>query len=159
MGTTAFSYSAKSELPSAAHCFLATVGPLSATGTSSIHLSALSSIAGIAVGMAVTGTNVAATVVSVLVSQTAVDLALATTGAPSAVYFTGDVFKILLIKVSPGGTYAGGQTNVGTPATGAPTLTDVGTDEVANGSGYTTNGFTLTNISPLIGSTAAYWSF
>jgi hypothetical protein len=112
--------------------------------------------------MAVTGTNVAAnTFVSAIVSATAVTLSVATTGAPSAVIFTGDVFKILLIKVSPGGTYTGTQTNVGTPGTAAPTVTNVGTDEMTNtsGSGYTTGGFTLVNITPQTSGTAGFWSF
>ena len=94
-------------------------------------------------------------------SQTALDLNIATTGAPSAVTFTGDIFKILLIKVTPGGTYTGTQTNVRTPGTGAPTVTNVGTDEVTNsgGAAYVSGGFALTNISPAAGSTAGFWSF
>jgi hypothetical protein len=116
-------------------------------------------ISGLAVGMAVTGTNAGAGgVIAAFVSQTALNLSVASTGALTAPTFTGDVFKMLLVKSSPGGTYAGGQTNVGTPGTGSPTLTNVGTDE-ASGTGYTTGGFTLANIQPAVGSTAGFWSF
>jgi hypothetical protein len=113
--------------------------------------------------MKVTGTNTAAnTFVSQLISQTALTISVASTGALTAPTFTGDQFNILLIKSTATGTYTGptgSQTNVGTPATGTPSLSNVGTDEVANGSGYTTNGFTLTNITPATGTSAGFWSF
>jgi hypothetical protein len=51
-------------------------------------------------------------------------------------------YKMLLIKVSPGGTYNNTLTNVGTPGTGAPSTSNVGTDE-ASGTGYTSGGATL----------------
>jgi hypothetical protein len=122
-------------------------------------MTGLSTTAGIAVGMAVTGTNAGAGgVVSKIVSQTAVDLSVASTGALTAATFTGDVFNMLLIKASPVSTFSGTQTNVGTPGTGASSVTNVGTDETS-GSGYTTGGFALTNISPAVGTTAGYWSF
>jgi hypothetical protein len=165
MGTTAFCVSAKVELPSAAHCFLAPVTIATMTGTTSVHLTALSGtgIAGIAVGMSALGTNVPASFVSLLVGQNALDLNIATSGAPSNVTFSGDAFKILLIKASPTGTYTGTQTNVGTPgpAGGSPSLTNVGTDETS-GAGYSAGGLALTNISPssgVGGTTAGYWSF
>lgn len=158
MSTTAFCYSAKQELAMGAHCFAAIVSGLTTTGVSTTHITSISGagISGIAVGMAVTGTQVAAgSVVALLVSQTALDLSVATTGTSSALVFTGDVFNMALIK---SGSYSGTQTNYGSGA-GTPSVTNLGTDEVANGSGYTTGGFALTNISPAIGSTAGFWSF
>lgn len=58
------------------------------------------------------------------------------------VHEASDTYKILLIKVSPAGTYDSAITNVGTPGTGSPTTSNVGTDEVT-GTGYTTGGATL----------------
>lgn len=64
---------------------------------------------------------------------------------------TGDVFKIALLK-----TEASIATNYGAASTDYDTLS---TDEVANGSGYTTGGITLTNITPATSGTTAFWSF
>lgn len=58
----------------------------------------------------------------------------------------GIAYKMLLIKVSPSGTYNNTLTNVGTPGSGTPTTANVGTDE-ASGTGYTSGGFALTNVS------------
>lgn len=55
-------------------------------------------------------------------------------------------YKMLLIKTSPTGTYDATLSNVGTPGSGAPSTTNVGTDEVT-GTGYTTGGFTMTGVS------------
>src|SRR5437868_6120570 len=57
-----------------------------------------------------------------------------------------NTFKMLLIKVSPSGTYDKTLTNVGTPGSGAPSTSNVGTDEVT-GTGYTSGGVTLTGVS------------
>lgn len=67
----------------------------------------------------------------------------------------GIAYKALLIKVSPTGTYDNTLANVGTPGSGSPTTTNVGTDEMS-GTGYTTGGFTLTNTAPTNGSNVAY---
>lgn len=160
MATTAFAYSAKAELAQAGHCFLATQSGVSCSGTSSqFTLTSLASTAGIAVGMAVTGSNVASgAVVASIDSGTQVTVSKAHTGSVTSATFTGDVFKMLLIKASPARTFAGDQTNVGTPGTAAASATNVGTDETS-GTGYTTGGFSLTNISPAVGTTAGFWSF
>jgi hypothetical protein len=144
-------YSAKAELMSGAHCFLATQSALSCSGTNgSQNITGLSSAAGLAVGMAASGTNVASgAVISEILSATSVQLSAPNTGSVSSISFTGDAFKILLIKSSPSLTYAPTQTNVGTPGTGSPSTSNVGTDEVGtSGTGYTSGGFALTNISP-----------
>lgn len=160
MATTAFCYSAKAELAQAGHCFLATQSAVSCSGTSGqFTLTSLASTAGLAVGMAVTGTNVASgAVLASIDSATQVTVSKAHTGTVSAATFTADVFKMLLIKASPTRTFDGSQSNVGTPGTGAPSATNVGTDEVS-GTGYSSGGFTLTNISPAVGTTAGFWSF
>jgi hypothetical protein len=67
----------------------------------------------------------------------------------------GLAYKMLLIKVTPGGTYDSTLANVGTPGSGAPSTTNVGTDE-ASGTGYTTGGVALgTNTAPAISSGVA----
>jgi len=162
MATTAFCYSAKVEMAQGAHCFLATQSALSGSGSNAAFtLTGLASTAGVVVGMAAAATNIAAgAVVSSIDSASQVTLSKAHTGTVSnGISFTGDVFKFLLIKVSPTRTFDGSQTNVGTPGTAASSATNVGTDEVT-GTGYSSGGFTLTNISPAIASTTyATWSF
>lgn len=71
---------------------------------------------------------------------------------------TGNVFKMALIKVSPSLTYAGTQTNAGTPGTGTPTTANLGTDEVS-GTGYTAGGLAMTNVTPVIVSGTAVATF
>jgi len=70
----------------------------------------------------------------------------------------GIAYKMLLIKLSPAGTYNDTLSNVGTPGTGTPSPTNVGTDEVT-GPGYTTGGFALTNVNPALSSGVATTSF
>lgn len=70
----------------------------------------------------------------------------------SFVQGTGHVFKAALIIPSPAGTFGAASTN----------YSNLGADEVANGSGYTTGGFAWTaaqNITPLTSGTQAYWSW
>ena len=67
---------------------------------------------------------------------------------------SGNVFKVALGKTSPAGTYGAATTNYSN-------LTG-NSDEVANGSGYTTGGFAWTaaqNTTPLTSGTTAYWSW
>ena len=67
---------------------------------------------------------------------------------------TGHVFKCALGIVSPTGTYGAATTNYSN-------LTG-NSDEVANGSGYTTGGFAWTaaqNITPATSGTGAYWQW
>lgn len=68
---------------------------------------------------------------------------------------TGDVFKMALLKAvaSTTGTYGHAFLNAGTPGSGSPTTSNIGTDELANGSGYATNGYNITaanNITPIV---------
>jgi hypothetical protein len=64
---------------------------------------------------------------------------------------TGHAFKLALLK-----TEAAIATNYGAASTD---YDNVGTDEVANGSGYTTGGIALTNITPQTSGTTSFWSF
>src|SRR3569833_1785572 len=150
MATTALPTSFKQELLWAGHCFGATMTPTVTAASAATSVTSVSSMTGIAVGMSVTGTNVAAgSKVLATTSSTAFTLSAATTGAISAAAVTvsGDVFKIALIKTSPAGTYDATFTNAGTPGTGTPSSSNIGTDETS-GTGYTTGGVPLTNVSP-----------
>jgi hypothetical protein len=149
LATTAICTTFKAEILEAGHSCLVTQSSLSCTANTTATVTGLSSTAGLAIGMAATGTNVPAnTFVAQIVSATSVILSQATTGACSAITFTADAFKLLLIKSSPARTFDGTQTNVGTPGSGSPTAANVGTDE-ASGTGYTSGGIALTNASPV----------
>jgi hypothetical protein len=150
MATTAFCTSAKVELLKAGHNFTATKTPTCNTTNTSINVTSVSALTGLQPGMPVSGTGIAAnTVIARFTSSTALDLSIAATATNTGITLTAtaDVFKILLIKTGPTRTFDGTQTNVGTPGTSAPTATNVGTDEVT-GTGYTSGGFTLTNVDP-----------
>lgn len=150
MATTAMDTSYKVELFQAGHCHNATITGTASGVSGAFTLTGLASTAGIAVGMAASGTNVAAgAVVASIDSASQVTLSKAHTGTitTATITFAGDQFSMLLIKTSPGRTFDGTQTNVGTPGTGSPSVTNVGTDEVS-GTGYTSGGTALTNVTP-----------
>jgi hypothetical protein len=144
----------------AGHCLNA---PISVTGSthSNTTLDGLASTAGISRGMAVTGGDVAAnTFVANVTSNVALVLSIAASGTSSASRtFTGDALKLLLIKVAPTRTFDGTQTNVGTPGSGSPTASNVGTDECSATGGYTSGGVALVNVTPILSSTTAVASF
>lgn len=151
--TTAMLTSFKSDLMSGGHCFNQVRTP-TANGTSGqFTLTSLSSITGLAVGMAASGTNVAAgAVIASIDSATQVTLSKAHTGTITGgtITFTGDVFKLALIKVSPTGTYDASSTN----------YTDItGNSDETSGTGYTAGGIALTNTSPAISGTTAFVDF
>lgn len=151
----------KAECVSGAHCFVAPQ-TLTFTSTATTIISGLTSVANLAVGMVVSGTNiVAGTTLSRILSQTSVQIDVAPSAAITTATFTGDTFKGLLI--SPTGSnsaYGRGTYNVGTPGTGTGTGTgNVGTDETS-GTGYTAGGVAMTNITPLVSAgNGAYWAF
>lgn len=62
------------------------------------------------------------------------------------VHQAADLYKIALIGAGASGTYNASTTNVGTPGIGAPSMNNLGTDEVV-GTGYTANGATLADYS------------
>jgi hypothetical protein len=162
MATTAFCNSAKVELLEGTHCLFATQSGLAGAGVSTAFtITGLTTTAGLALGMVATGTNIAAgAIIASIDSATQVTVSKAHTGTVTSgtIAFTGDVLKMLLLKVGAFAA-AGTQSNVGTPGTGTPGVTNVGTDEVAAGGGYTSGGTTLTNVTPTLVSTTAITNF
>jgi hypothetical protein len=149
--TTNMCVSFKSDLFSGLACFNATL-TFTATGVSTQTWTAVSSLTGLAVGMALSGTNVAAgTVIAQILSASSIFVSKASTGAIGTVTATADSFMMALFKTSLSGTYDNTTTNY-TQMTG-------NSDEVANGSGYTTGGTLLTNVSPTSSGTTAWVNF
>lgn len=151
--SSAFCTSAKSELFGAAHCFQGTVTPTANGSNGAFTLTSLSSNAGIAVGMAASGTNVASgAIVASIDSSTQVTLSKANTGAISGgtITFTGDVIKMMLFKNSVTGTYGAATTNYSQVT---------GNSDEASGTGYSAGGVTLTNTSPTTSGTTGYITF
>ncbi len=152
--TTAMQTSFKSDILSGLHCFNATVAKTGVSGVNgAFTLTGLANVTGLAVGMAATGTNVAASaVIASIDSASQVTLSKAHTGTitTASITFTADAFKIALGKPSPTGTYDASSTNY-TDLTG-------NTDE-ASGTGYTAGGAALTNVSPTTSGTTAFTDF
>lgn len=151
--TTAMATQFKQDMLQAKHCFNATITK-TANGTSGqFTLTSLANVTGLAVGMAVSGTNVASgAVIASIDSSTQVTLSKAHTGAISGgtITFTGDVFKIALIKVSPAGTYGAASVN----------YSDItGNSDEVSGTGYSAGGAALTNVTPTTSGTTAFTDF
>jgi len=71
---------------------------------------------------------------------------------------SGNDFRVVLGIASPTGTYNASTTNYGT-GVGTPTVSNMGTDELATGSGYTQGGYDIAvanNITPQISGTTAF---
>lgn len=150
--TTAFCTSAKAELLQAGHCFNATVTPTGNTH-SNTFVDNVSSIVGLSVGMAVSGSGIAAsTFIAAINSATTLTLSILAGSALTGTTLTisGDIFKMALIKVTPTGTYGAASTNY-TNITG-------NADEVS-GTGYTATGTVLTNVTPTTSGTTALTNF
>ncbi len=164
MATTGICNSFKAELLQAGHCFNATQSSLAGAGVNgAFTITGLASTAGLSVGMAASGTNVAAgAVIASIDSATQVTVSKAHTGTVTSgtIGFTADAFKMALIKVIPSLTYAATQTNYGS-GSGTPTTSNIGTDEATNSSGtaYSAGGIALTNVQPALSSTTATTSF
>lgn len=150
--TTAFCTSAKSDLMSGLWCINATT-TFTANSSSSTTYTSVSSLTGLAVGMALSGTNVASgSVIASIDSSTQITASKASTGSISGgtITATGDVLKIALFKTSVTGTYGAATTN----------YTDMtGNSDETSGTGYTTGGAALTNVSPTTSGTTAYVNF
>jgi hypothetical protein len=158
VATTTLTTSFKTEILQGGHNWTATLTPTGNTTNTSTSVSSVSSVANIAVGSPISGTGIPAnTVVAAVPSSSTLTLSQAATATNSGVTLTisGDTFKILLIKPSPSGTYDSTLSNVGTPGSGAPSTSNVGTDE-SSGAGYASGGFTLTNVTPANSSGTAY---
>lgn len=150
--TTAMTTSSKAEYMAAGHCINSTVTPTANTHTSTT-VDTVSAMAGVAVGMAVTGSGVPAnSFVAAITSATAFVLSQATTTSLSGTTLTisGDPLFVALIAATPTGTYDATSTNY-TNVTG-------NTDETT-GTGYSAGGLLLTNVSPVTSGTTAYINF
>lgn len=152
--TSSMTASFKTEILGSGHCLQGTVTPTGSATSGSFTVTSVSSMAGVAVGMNVSGTNIPTnTVVARILSSTSFTLSQATTGVISTGTLTisGDAFFCALIKASPSGTYGAATTNYSNVVSN--------TDEVASGSGYTTGGVALTNLSPANNGTSSFVSF
>jgi hypothetical protein len=162
LATNGICNSFKVEVLQAIHCFNATLSGQSVTNTSGqAALTGITSTAGWSVGMGLSGTNVQAnTVVAAIGGATSATMSLASSGgAVTSVTVTGDAFKMALVKVSPSTTFGPSTTNIGTPGSSASSQSNLGTDEAATGTGYTSGGMALTNVTPALSSTTATTSF
>lgn len=151
--TTSFPNSAKTEYPSAAHCLLATATFTANTTNASPTLATVSSLAGLAIGMPISGTGIAAgAVIVAFASGTSITMSANATATGTGVTITavGDVFKMGLIKSGMAGTY---------DATTALYSTITGNTDEATGTGYTAGGTALTNVSPALSSGVAVMTF
>lgn len=146
--TTAMCTSFKRDLMSGLHCFNANTS-FTATGNATVTWTSVSALTGLAVGMALSGTNVAAdTVIARILSGTSIEVSKASTGAIGTVNAVADTFRIALIKGSHTGTYGAATTN----------YTDVtGNSDEASGTGYTATGVALAGqVSPTTSGTTAF---
>lgn len=151
--TTAMCSSFKAELGRSIHNFSAPVSQSGTTNTGNGQITGLGSVAGLVVGMPITGTGVAAgAVVASIDSASQVTASKnGTAAATNTLTFSGDTFKMALIKSGMAGTYGAATTN----------YSDVtGNSDEVTGTGYTAGGATLSaNISPALSGTTAYWSW
>ena len=148
--TTNMTNSFRQEILEAGHCFfgsLAQPGNVAATGL----VNNLTSTANMSVGMSVSSTHVTgANVIVAIINTTAFTLSNAASGtAQETITVNGDAFLLALIVNNFSGTYDRTVTNYGT-GSGSPTSSNLGTDEVPNGAGYTTGGFALTSVNPSV---------
>lgn len=152
--TTAMATSFKAELFGAGHCFNATVNPTFTVANASTSVTNVSSMSGVAVGMAFTCTTAGIapnSFVAAITGSNALTLSIASTAGITGGTATiaGDTFKMALIKAGFTSSYS--STNVN--------YTDAVADEVPNGSGYTTGGSALTNTSATTQSNVAFITF
>ncbi len=154
----------KSEVMQGADAIGVTIVQTISNVSGAFTLTGATSTAGIAVGMAITGSaNLpAGSVVASIDSLTQVTSSKASTATitTTAMTFTSDVLKLCLLKsgVTPNGAT---QSNAGIPGTGAQTVTNIGTDEVAASGTYSAGGNALTNTAPIQTNpiTSAAWSY
>lgn len=71
----------------------------------------------------------------------------------------GDTYKLVLIKAGHTGTYDTTMTAGGTPGTGAPSSTNIGTDEVSASGSYSSGGITLSGFSATLQGTTGCLDF
>lgn len=150
----AMAASFRKDLLCAAHCFLPNTSKTGTSVTSSQIVTSVSSVAGLAVGMRVTGGGFPVDTVLAGIDSVASQIFLSkpcTSGITGGTLsFLGDVFKIALIRPSMTGTYDANTTSYNTVTTNS--------DEVS-GTGYVAGGFTLTQIAPTSADGRGYLSF
>lgn len=121
------------------------------TGASTQTWTGLSSLAGVAAGNFLTGTNVAAgTRVADILSSTSIFVSKASTGAIGTVTMVGDTFKMALFKVGVAGTYSAASTAYADMT---------GNSDETSGTGYVAGGTALVNVDPVASSPSAYTDF
>jgi hypothetical protein len=140
--TTNMTNSFRTEILQAGHCFAVTLAQTGNSHTSTL-IDTLTSTANLSVGMAVSKADVTgANVIVAIINSTALTISSAASGtAQGTVTFTGDVFKMALIKHSPTGTYDKTTTNY---------TTVTGNSDEVSGTGYAGGGFTLVNVQPTV---------
>jgi hypothetical protein len=151
--TSAMCTSFKRDLLSGLHCFNQSRTFTGTVVSGQFTVTGVSSLTGIAVGRGASGASLASgAIIASIDSASQITLSKAHTGSGSpTITIVGDTFKIALFKVGVAGTYGAATTNY-TDMTG-------NSDEVPNGSGYTTGGATLTNVDPTTSSTTAFIDF
>lgn len=148
--TTAMCTSFKVDMMFGRHHF-AQSRTFTATGVSTATWTAVSALTGMAVGNALSGTNVAAgTVIARILSANSIEVSKASLGAIGTVTMVGDIFKIALIKPAHAGTY-------GAASTSYANIT--GNADETTGTGYTAGGANLTNVDPTSTGTTAFTDF
>jgi hypothetical protein len=159
--TTAFPASAKQGMMQGQHCFNGSGTATCTTTSGSTRLTAISSLANIAPGCAVSGAGIPAnsyvgfidSAASCYITQQA------TASASPSLTFVGHGMSMVLLIGTVTGTYGSNTTNYGS-GSGSPTNSNVGTDELSTGSGYTQGGVACggaNNTTPTLGGgTTAY---
>lgn len=152
--STVMTTSFKTGMMQAQHCLAASVVKTGVGGVSGeFTLTGLANVTGIFVGMAASGTNVAAgAVVASIDSATQVTVSKAHTGTITAasITFAGDSLKLALGKVTPTGTY---------DATSTVHADLTGNTDETSGTGYTAGGVALTNNGVVSSGTTAFADF
>ena len=77
----------------------------------------------------------------------------------NGVHLSAHVYEIALIKTGHSGTYNKATLAAGTPGTGAPTTSNLGTDEVTASGTYAAGGVTLTGRTVSLSTDTAYLDF
>jgi hypothetical protein len=139
--TTALPSQFKVSVLQGGHCFNGSGTATGTTANTSTHITALSSLANVAIGCSVSGTNVPAnSFVGAIDSTTSCYITQACTGAGSpTLTFVGHNFNCALMIATVTGTYGAGSVQWGS-SSGSPTTTNLGTDELAGSGGYIQGG-------------------
>ena len=77
----------------------------------------------------------------------------------NGIHTSAHTYKLALIKTGHSGTYSKATTAAGTPGSGAPSASNLGTDEVAASGTYVAGGVTLTGRTVALAIDTAYLDF